>query len=304
MIDQAAALRDLVRRCEHEEGSPATRRLPRVLFIGGKGGVGTTTSAVHATCALRSAGRRPLLIDADLYRADTALLCGLDPARAKDPHAPRQSLRESIQIGAGGIRLLPNLWPPGRPLTLTESSWRRRNEQIDALWPQTDLAVLDAGGSHGEMRRKLWRAAQLVVLVTRPDDLSVMDAYATIKSMHQAGLVPPSQTLCLLVNLVQGADQAADVFGRIDRSCRRFLDVILKWLGHVERAEALERPIPKAAGTEPETPFAAIAARLLEWLPSIGRESPRVESTADATLEGAPQDAVPSALRDTTGEAA
>ena len=285
MIDQAAALRDLVRQCERDSAPAATHRMTRILFVGGKGGVGTTTIAVHTTLALRAAGRRPLLIDADLYRADTLLLCGLDPSALQPTGSVRAALKDSIQIGAGGIRVLPSIWPPGRPITLTESSWRRLNDQIDGLAPHTDLAVFDSGGSYGEIRRRLWRSADAVVLVTRPDDLSVMDAYATVKSMHQAGLLLPSQSLGLVVNLAGSDAQAADVYERIARSCRRFLETSLADLGHVLRDDELERPMPKAAVPMGDSPFNRIAERLIEPL--------RSERLAEPADDPIPTDTVP-----------
>ena len=84
MGDQAARLRQLVDKSEYEvkmsvvPDAPTLSTLgPRVIAVtSGKGGVGKTNITVNLAIALRQAGQRVLVIDADLGMANVDVVLG------------------------------------------------------------------------------------------------------------------------------------------------------------------------------------------------------------------------------------
>ncbi len=78
--------------------------------------------------------------------------------------------------------------------------------------------------------RHLWRAADEVVLVTSPDNVAVMDAYASVKSHCDDG---KSSRIATLVNQAMDALTAQDAHARLQRACHRFLSVETRVLGSV-----------------------------------------------------------------------
>ncbi len=275
MIDQAAALRSLVRRQAGREadGEPE-RRLPMVLVVGGKGGVGTTTLSVHLSAGLAKLGGRPLLIDADLYRADAAMMCGVAERRTVvDVSSGRCALSDAMVAGPLGIHVLPGLWGPGRPVAMTEATWRRVRQAIDEAADRVDRVVIDTGSGNVEVRRKMWSDADDVIVVTRPHDLAVMDAYATIKLMQQATREGPVTRLHLVVNGVTDSSQGADVFRRIERSCGRFLGIELNDLGAIPEYGPLQASRDVAAVLRAVPELLDVARRFAVATPATLQEA-------------------------------
>ena len=113
MVDQATELRKLVSQADRDPADEAGR-VPRLLVLsGGKGGVGVTTLAVNLSVALSRRGNRVVLVDADLYRADVATLCGLEErGNVADVLSARRDIHEVLQRGPAGIQVVPGLWAP------------------------------------------------------------------------------------------------------------------------------------------------------------------------------------------------
>ncbi len=82
MRDQASDLRHLVRidLAQNRFPSESADTPPRIIVVtGGKGGVGTTTIALHLAMAMSQEGQRAVLVDADFNGADATKLCQLEP---------------------------------------------------------------------------------------------------------------------------------------------------------------------------------------------------------------------------------
>ncbi len=246
MVDQAAELRKLVVRAVRETTTD-TGPSPRLLVLsGGKGGVGVTTLAVNLAVALSGQGARVVLVDADLYRADIATLCGIDErGNVADVLAARRDIHEVLHRGPSGIQVIPGLWAPGHPADFSETAQQRLLRQLGTLQRHADLIVLDVGNGGNEVVRRFWRAADEVLLVTTPDSLSVMDSYATIKRLAGA---EENLTIRLVVNKAADQSVADDVHRRINVSCQRFLGFQIDRLGNlppddnVELAAGATRP--------------------------------------------------------------
>src|SRR6476660_290741 len=89
LIDQATMLRSLVKD-EREHGKhaakhteiqpprPPRRRATVIAITSGKGGVGKSNVAVNLAIKLSAAGKRVVLLDADLGLANADVLCNID----------------------------------------------------------------------------------------------------------------------------------------------------------------------------------------------------------------------------------
>lgn len=231
MPDQAAELRKLVLRAAREQVRDSGPIPRTIVLTGGKGGTGVTTLAVNLSVAFAEQGARVVLVDADPHRADVAALCGVNErGDLSDVMSLRRDIHEVLVLGPAGIQLVPGLWAPGSRFVYSARQHDRMLKQLDSLGRHADLVVVDVGSSTHESVRKFWQHAQRIVMVTTPDDLCVMDTYATIKSLVGAGEELP---IHLLVNQTNALDQSLDVHRRIDHSSRRFLGRGIGWLGSV-----------------------------------------------------------------------
>ncbi len=245
MPDQANHLRRLVRHSALAARSAPGQRPRLVLVAGGKGGVGTTTVAVNLAVAMAADGLRTVLVDADLYGGDAAVLCRIEHRYGLvDVLAGRRTIHEVLRPGPGALQVLPGAWglerPPDDP-----ALGRRLFRELQGLNGHADLLLLDGGSSAHRLIRRPWQAADLVLLLTTPENSSIIDTYTLAKALaHEA----PALSFHLLVNQAPADEVAEEVGARLARACRRFLAVRLHCVGclpadpHVPQAAAAAEP--------------------------------------------------------------
>jgi len=250
MSDQAAHLRQLVLRAARQRESESLPPPRIVAVLGAHSGLGVTTIAAGLGRAMVEQAARVVLIDADRQRRDLARACGLaEIPESFDAAVARQDIHEALLPGPGGLQVVPGIWDSSSTLPW-EKGAQRLLRQFQQLGRHADWLVLDLGGNPAEVLR-LWReAVEAFVVVTTPASAAVMDTYTLIK---QSLVVRAGQGIELLVNQTRSDRQAAEVFQRVDRSCRRFLGFAIQSAGHVPLAAA-----------DPAASLASLAARLCE----------------------------------------
>lgn len=272
MHDQANHLRQLVSAGRRTEAIGNTA--PRLIALaGGKGGVGVTTLAIQLAQALARDGRRTLLIDADAQRPDVATYCGLpDGYSVADVLSGRRTLHEAIRLGPAGIQILPGASPLGRATQWTTASQERFIADLRSLGMHADVALLDVGSACDAVSHRFWQAADEVLLVTTPDPVAVLDAYAAVKSFWTGGGMTP---VASLVNQATDDAEATSVHERLRQACRRFLGAELAEAGTVPADSSLAYAASTPPGSNPCTQgeLSRIAERccLAESHFSVGR---------------------------------
>lgn len=282
MVDQAAELRRLVVRAVREATADAEPS-PRLLVLsGGKGGVGVTTLAVNLSVALSGHGIRVVLVDADLYRADVATLCGIDERwNVADVLAARRDIREVLHRGPSGIQVIPGLWAPGQPADYSKVAQQRLLRQLGTLGGHADLILLDVGNGGNEVVRRFWKAADQVLLVTTPDSMAVMDSYATIKRLASS---EENLTIRLVANKTADSRDADDVHGRINVSCQRFLGFEIDRLGHLPPDENVELAASATAPFIVNAPDSAATRAVDRMAAQLASEIQQPASTFSMTV--------------------
>lgn len=189
----------------------ATRRL--IAVASGKGGVGKSTVSANLAIALRHAGRRVGLVDADIY----------------GPSQPRLMAAEGERPQAKDKVLLPVPTPYGVPMLsmgqLIEPgkaiAWRgpmaagALGQLVEADWGATDTLVLDLPPGTGDVQLTMiqkYRPAGAVIVST-PQDLALIDARRAIDLFGKAGI----QIIGLIENMAGYAcphcGEVSDPFG-------------------------------------------------------------------------------------------
>lgn len=265
MHDQADELRELVRQLARRTAGDATPRPALVVVAGAKGGVGTTTTAVNLAVALAQQRRRVVLADADPEGAGVGLLCRT-PRRLNARVAPvHRPVIESLEPGPAGVQLLPGTWGLADAWESSSSVQERLIDSLLGLGGAADWVIADAGDGSGRMARRLWRAADTVLLVTTAENPSVMNAYASIKVLAAGD---DALGIRILANMAD-ASAADDVVQRLGRACLRFLGLKPQPAGFVpdapELAEAARRGQPVVLAA-PRSPAAKAFVRLAETL--------------------------------------
>jgi flagellar biosynthesis protein FlhG len=277
MNDQANLLRQLVRQ-EAALRSEATGAARLMVVAAGKGGVGATTVAVNLGIALLRGGAACVLVDGNPHSAGATTLCGLD-AQFGVSHvvAGWRTAEETLLVGPGGIQVLPGVWDREYDDQWTERAQLRLIEELRTLElgkgnSSQRWVIADAGCGLGATLGRFWRAADLILAVTTPDPLAIMDTYAAIK-VHADGSPAPVH---VLVNQAADTQQATDVQQRLARACHRFLGLAVHDAGYVPI-------VPRSAEREtsgdlfvldaPESTAARCVNRVAEAMIGLGRPS-------------------------------
>jgi ATP-binding protein involved in chromosome partitioning len=170
----------------------------RILAVAsGKGGVGKTTVAVNLALALAQTGARVGLFDADLYGPNIPLMLGVrrkKPASGKipiarasrDPYIPPLK-RFGLKVMSIGL-LIGNdetVLPDPR----VSGSIIRQTLQ-DVRWGELDYLLIDLPPGSGEPQQTLLDTVKIdgAVIVTTPQDLSLMDASRSLGLFERSGV--------------------------------------------------------------------------------------------------------------------
>ena len=212
--------------------SPANR--PRSIVVcvtSGKGGTGKSILTSNLAVHLAASGMRVIAVDADMGLANLHLLLGVQPRRTvMDVIETGASIDEIAEEGPLGVRLAGG--GSGRPemADLHASRLRRLVVAMDAAGDRADVVLVDTGAGIGRATTSFLYAFEAILLVTSPDLTAMTDGYAVIKNVIRNNR---SARIFVVVNRAQSAVEGLEVFSRIERVSRRFLERGLSYLGHV-----------------------------------------------------------------------
>lgn len=141
---------------------------------GGKGGVGKTTTVVNTAIALQDAGRRTIVVDADLGMTNLSELLGLDhEPRLHDVLAGDAELGEAIAEGPRGLSVLAGR---GTLESFAEADPSNLRPVLRALQRSYEAVVVDTGAGLSHETLVPAGMSDGIVLVTTPDEVSLTDA--------------------------------------------------------------------------------------------------------------------------------
>ncbi len=249
-MDQASSLRRIV----HETSLP--RRQARVLSVtSGKGGVGKTNVSINLAYALASLGRRVYLLDADLGLANIDVMLNLTPDYTiEHVLSGEKHLRDIVLDGPGNVKVLPSGSGVVELAELGEEDQENLMQMLAELEESIDYLIIDTGAgiSSGVLRFNV--SADEVLLVATPDPSSLTDAYSTIKVMVNRYNV---RSFNLIANSVASQAEGRNVFERLQKVTRDFLQVELNYLGFIPRdtdlakSVRMQRPLLEAFPNSP-----------------------------------------------------
>jgi ATP-binding protein involved in chromosome partitioning len=238
------------------------RRL--ISVASGTGGVGKSTVAANLAIALKAAGRKVGLVDADIYGPSQTKLMRVEGVRAQ----------------AKDEKLIPIETPHGVPLLSMGAlvaegqaiAWRgpmaggALGQLVDAHWGDVDTLVLDLPPGTGDVQLTMVQKHKPAgaVIVSTPQDLALIDARRAIDLFAKVNI----PIIGLIENMAGYAcphcGEVSDPFGRGGAEAAAAA-LEIPFLGRIPLDIAI-RTASDAGNAADDPAFADAAARIDQWL--------------------------------------
>ena len=208
----------LRRRAERDAGGELVGVGRVVTVVGAKGGVGTTTTAVHLALAARELGEPGVcLVEYDLQAGDVRAFLDLPFRRSVADLVPvadeltTRHLTEALYTHASGIRVL--LGPQEGEQAESVTAATARNI-LTAIRTREDLTIVDAGSTLSEASAIAVEMADSVVIVTTPDVVSLRGV-VRVCSLWERLKIEPAEVVVLLNRTSRKLEVQSDLARRV-----------------------------------------------------------------------------------------
>ncbi|MCK5231092.1 MAG: MinD/ParA family protein, partial [Desulfobulbaceae bacterium] len=250
----------------------------RVICVtSGKGGVGKTNVVTNLAYSLSKAGKRVLVLDADLNLANVDVLLGLTP-RFNLHHVfiGEKALPDVLVEGPGGIFILPASSGIMEMSNLTESQKLYFLGEMEALGSKIDILLIDTAAGINNNVIYFTLAAQERIILLSPEPTSLTDAYAMIKVLSTRHDVKKFR---ILINLVRSEKEALAVFRQLSLVADRFLNTLsLDFLGFIPYDNKLLLAVKKQRLVVELYPDSASSKKFKKLSYRISREDPDLKA--------------------------
>lgn len=248
-----------------------------IAVASGKGGVGKTNVTANLAIAMRTLGKKVMIVDADLGLSNIDVLLHLAP-KHNIQHLLNNSmsLKDIVIEGPHGVQILPAGSGVQELTALDEFQRLKILEAFDTYESDIDVLLIDTAAGISENVAFFCIAAQEIVIVTSPEPTAITDAYALIKVLYTRY---QEKDFLVLVNSARNADDAFDVFKRLSLAAERFLNISLDYLGYLPFDEAVPQSVRAQRAFLDLYPRNEISLRITEIAKKFLERSDRVKGS-------------------------
>jgi pilus assembly protein CpaE len=217
-IDNAANWSRIVRAHVTEQASRSYGTGHVVALAGSKGGVGTTTMAVHLALESAAAGRRVCLVDLDLQNGDVASLLDITHRRdivdlvAVAEEVTGQSLDDALYRHVSGLHVLLAPREGERGEDVSEQVARA---VLGAVKSRFDVVFVDVGSVLTPAGAAAVEIADRAVIVATPDVLSARGARRAVQLWERLQLRREVDVTVLLNRVSRNVEVQPDLAAKL-----------------------------------------------------------------------------------------
>ncbi|MDH5490744.1 MAG: Mrp/NBP35 family ATP-binding protein [Myxococcales bacterium] len=180
-------LRVPTRETASNDPIPSVRNV--ILVMSGKGGVGKSTVATNLALALRRAGSRVGLLDADIYGPSVPTMLGIQG------HPTSKDGKRIEPLSRFGMKLMSIgflLEDPRQAVVWRGPMLHGALQQFisDVSWGELDYLVLDLPPGTGDVALTLAEKLKITgaVMVTTPQEVALQDVYKAVSMCQKLGI--------------------------------------------------------------------------------------------------------------------
>lgn len=208
--------------------SMSQNQTPILAFASGKGGVGKTSLCLNVACQMAKAGKRVVVLDADLGLANVDVQLGLTPDKDLSHVLRGQAeLKDILQKSDRGFYILPGR--SGAEVQSLFDAFTRRDmlRQLREFAGSFDAVLIDVAAGVDAEVLNFANFADTTVLVTTPDPSSITDAYAVAKLLYKTY---SRNNIQVVINQAGGVQEGKNTHEKLATAAERFLGINLPLL--------------------------------------------------------------------------
>jgi flagellar biosynthesis protein FlhG len=221
-------------------------RLKKIAITSGKGGVGKTSVVVNLGVALSRMQMKVAILDADYGLGNIDILLGIEPELDISDLLKDIATLEQIVITKNELSIIPASSGVQSLAHLTEYQEILLYRELKKLENMVELLIIDTAAGISDNVISLLLAADEVYLVVSPENTSIVDAYAVVKVVTE---LDAFKKFSVIANMVEDKKEGSEVFLKISRAVKKFLNKELHYLGcirkdeHVVEAIKFQQPV-------------------------------------------------------------
>ncbi|MBF0407064.1 MAG: MinD/ParA family protein [Candidatus Riflebacteria bacterium] len=222
----------LFKRLEGRRPKLPGKKTARVITVAsGKGGVGKTNLVANMAICLAQAGRRVIVLDADLGLANIDVIFGVRPKKnITEVINGSCTLEEIIVTGPSGVQIIAGGSGISELAQLNPEASKILFREMKLLEDKADYFLIDTGAGISQNVISFCLAADQIVVVTTPEPTALADAYGLIKVVSQQR---NDANLWVLVNRVESQEEAGFILNRLQTVAWDFLKFRVQQMGFV-----------------------------------------------------------------------
>ncbi|MCO4783523.1 MAG: MinD/ParA family protein [Candidatus Cloacimonetes bacterium] len=213
-----------------------------IAVTSGKGGVGKSNIVSNLAIQFGLAGKKVMVLDADLGMANLDVLFGVRPKYTlyhcleggKDLLEVITSVNQNVKLIAGGSGI-------AQLAELPEEARNSFLESLQKIRQYTDILLIDTGAGISSNVTGFLSYADEVLLVSTPEPTSMADCYGIIKTLTRTKQELPN--LGVLVNRSNTPMEAYEVSTKLTTLSEKFLNVKVNYKGYILEDESIQKAV-------------------------------------------------------------
>ncbi|MDR1307272.1 MAG: MinD/ParA family protein [Treponema sp.] len=248
MEDQAEKLREMMRQKNSSYEKPSKgkdgKKARIITVTSGKGGVGKTNVSVNLALAYARAGKKVVVMDADLGLANVNVMLNMIPKFNLYHVIRKQKTMKEIMVETEyGISIVAGASGFSKIANLNESERQGFIDELGTL-SSADIVIIDTSAGVSSNVLDFVAAADDSVIITTPEPTAITDAYGIIKIIATE-INSLNMGLKLVVNRVKNAAEGAKIADRMINITSQFLNLKLEYLGFIYDDTAVSHAVLK-----------------------------------------------------------